>query len=103
MSWGCSGLCEERPGLPRAGHGRFQPAPLASPQGSSGPSSHSGGTLGKLFNKGGKRKEEKTKRGRNSRGNGMVRRRGDAPGAGADSQSVRPPCTVGRSRCGVNA
>ncbi|KAK4823236.1 hypothetical protein QYF61_000096 [Mycteria americana] len=41
------GLCEERPGLPRAGHSRFQPAPADPPQGTAEPRSHGGAASGK--------------------------------------------------------
>ncbi|KAK4830272.1 hypothetical protein QYF61_009365 [Mycteria americana] len=41
------GLCEERPGLPRAGHSRFQPAPTDPPQGTAEPLSHDGSASGK--------------------------------------------------------
>jgi len=45
----CEGfLYEERLGLPRAGHGRFQPAPMALPQGMAQPCSHHGGAWGDL-------------------------------------------------------
>lgn len=46
------GPCEERPGLPLAGHSRFQPAGL--PQGRAEPLSHGGGTSAKMYLKKGR-------------------------------------------------
>ena len=39
-------LCEEQPGLPRAGHSRFQPASTAPPQATAQPCNRYGGTWG---------------------------------------------------------
>ena len=45
---GCrGGLCEERPGLPRAGHSLFHPAPTDPLQSTAEPLSQDGGTSGK--------------------------------------------------------
>ena len=41
------GLCEERLGLPRAGHSWFQPAPADPPQGMAEPCSHDSSASGK--------------------------------------------------------
>lgn len=50
----CLVLCEERPRLPHAGHGRLQPAPLAPPQGTAGPLNRTGGASLNVYMREGK-------------------------------------------------
>lgn len=45
-------VCYERPGLPWASHGLFQPAPMAPPPGMAGPSRQDGGSSGETVKKG---------------------------------------------------
>ncbi|KAK4824028.1 hypothetical protein QYF61_009619, partial [Mycteria americana] len=65
------GLCEERPGLPGAGHSRFQPAPTDPPQGTAETPAKVVVPQGKSKKreKTPQREEEGTKKVRNSRGN----------------------------------
>lgn len=50
----CLVLCEERPGLPHAGHSWLQPAPPAPPQGMAGPLSNTGGAFLNVYVRKGK-------------------------------------------------
>lgn len=46
---GPGSLCEERSGMPCAGHSPFQPGPINPPQGTNEPVSQDGGALGKAY------------------------------------------------------
>lgn len=75
-SGGCRGLCEERPGLPRAGHRWLQLAQTHPLQGTAGPLSQGGGDLGKMCLRKGKKttgQSGKVNGVRNNRGNTRVR------------------------------
>ena len=47
--WLQGSLCEERLGLPHAGHSRFQPAPTNPPQGTAEPLSQDGSASRKTY------------------------------------------------------
>lgn len=101
---GPGSLCEERSGMPCAGHSPFQPGPINPLQGTNEPVSQDGGALGKAYVRKGQmlpsrggwgisvRSRAPSPEGRE----GMMRRRGERVGRCSRCQGRDSPAAYGR-------
>ena len=92
-------LCEERPGLPRGGHGRFWPVPAAPRPVTAEPLSPAGGASGETNSRKGKTLERRGMRTKSVR-NGSVSTEAEGGGGALGAQAETPLRPVGRPQWG---